>query len=71
MATGGTRKSKKPPKKKFKDTTALDSGGEKFTFFFRSESPFSQWHPSEFKVDGVHFNCCEQFMMYQKASTLK
>ena len=43
-------------------------GKEKFTFFFRKESPFSQWHPVEFRVDGVEFNCAEQFMMYQKAS---
>ena len=31
-----------------------DDGKEKFTFFWRSESPFSQWHPSEFKTDGRH-----------------
>jgi ribA/ribD-fused uncharacterized protein len=40
---------------------------EKFTFFYTSSSPFSQWHPSEFDVDGITFNCCEQFMMYHKA----
>jgi len=40
---------------------------ERYTFFWKSHSPFSQWHPSVFTVDGVEFNCAEQFMMYQKA----
>lgn len=38
---------------------------EKFTFFWKG--PFSQWAQSYFEVDGVHYNCCEQFMMAQKA----
>lgn len=41
---------------------------EKFFFFWKSQSPFSQWHKAEFVVDDVEFNCAEQFMMYQKAS---
>jgi ribA/ribD-fused uncharacterized protein len=40
---------------------------EKFTFFYRTESPFSQFHPCVFEVEGVTFNCAEQFMMYSKA----
>ena len=36
-------------------------------FFWKSVHPFSQWHPSVFVVDGIRFNCAEQFMMYQKA----
>ena len=40
---------------------------EKYTFFWRSESPFSQWYPAVFVVDGVQFNCAEQYMMYRKA----
>ncbi|XP_078657309.1 uncharacterized protein LOC144903200 [Branchiostoma floridae x Branchiostoma belcheri] len=40
---------------------------EQFTFFFLKDSPFSQFHPAQFKVDGVAFNCAEQYMMYQKA----
>jgi ribA/ribD-fused uncharacterized protein len=40
---------------------------EKFTFFWRSQSPFSQWHPARFLIDGVEFNCAEQYMMYGKA----
>ena len=38
-----------------------------FTFFWRPDSPFSQWHPSAFVVDGVAFACAEQFMMHGKA----
>jgi ribA/ribD-fused uncharacterized protein len=38
-----------------------------FTFFFRPESPFSQWYPSSFVVDGVTYACAEQFMMASKA----
>ena len=40
---------------------------EKFTFFYRSDSPFSQWHPSKFEVEGIEYNCAEQYMMHQKA----
>lgn len=40
---------------------------EKFTFFWKSGSPFSQWHMSSFTVEGVRFTCAEQFMMYKKA----
>lgn len=40
---------------------------EKFTFFWQTGSPFSQWHPAIFTVDGKQFNCSEQYMMYGKA----
>ena len=43
------------------------SESSNFTFFWRSDSPFSQWHPSRFKIDGRRFNCAEQYMMYAKA----
>lgn len=42
-----------------------------YTFFWKSHSPFSQWHPCSFVVKGVHFNCAEQYMMYRKALTFK
>ncbi len=38
-----------------------------FTFFWKEESPFSQWHLSEFVVEGQRFMCAEQFMMHGKA----
>lgn len=40
---------------------------EKFTFFYRSQSPFSQWYPASFVIEGITFNCAEQYMMYVKA----
>ncbi|MDP5274204.1 NADAR family protein [Chengkuizengella axinellae] len=40
---------------------------EKFTFFWRTASPFSQWHRCHITVDGILFNCAEQYMMYKKA----
>lgn len=39
-----------------------------FTFFWRPDSPFSQWYPCAFTVDGVAFACAEQYMMYGKAT---
>ena len=27
----------------------------------------SQWHPADFTVGGVRYNCCEQYMMAEKA----
>ena len=38
---------------------------EKFTFFW--SGVFSQWHPSTFVIDGVTYNCTEQYMMAEKA----
>lgn len=42
-----------------------------FTFFWHSPSPFSQWHPTIFKVKDVTFTSAEQFMMYCKAKLFK
>jgi hypothetical protein len=39
----------------------------RFTFFWQSESPFSQWHPARFVVEGRQFMCAEQYMMHGKA----
>ena len=38
---------------------------EKFTFFYGG--PASQWAASTFAIDGVKYNCAEQYMMAQKA----
>lgn len=44
---------------------------EKFTLFYgKSDATrgiFSQWHICRFKVDGIEYNCAEQFMMASKA----
>jgi len=38
-----------------------------YTFFFTEKSPFSQWYPCAFTVEGIAFTCAEQFMMHGKA----
>ncbi len=40
---------------------------EEFEFFWKADSPFSQWHPSPFKYKDKQFISAEQFMMYSKA----
>lgn len=42
---------------------------EEFEFFWRG--PFSQWYKSDFVVDGVKYNCAEQYMMAEKARLFK
>jgi ribA/ribD-fused uncharacterized protein len=39
---------------------------EQFTFFW-GEEPFSQWSRIGFEIDGIHYNCAEQWMMACKA----
>ncbi|KAK3095921.1 hypothetical protein FSP39_020851 [Pinctada imbricata] len=36
-------------------------------FFYGQNNPFSQWYRCYFYVDGVKYNCAEQYMMHQKA----
>ena len=38
---------------------------DKYVFFWNGV--FSQWYPSNFVIEGVEYNCCEQYMMAQKA----
>ncbi|MCP1135671.1 NADAR family protein [Paenibacillus polysaccharolyticus] len=40
---------------------------EKFTFFWQTASPFSQWFKADFTVNGVQYTSAEQYMMHQKA----
>ncbi|WP_375708447.1 NADAR family protein [Paenibacillus albidus] len=40
---------------------------EKFTYFHKSESPFSQLYPALFEVHDVQFISAEQYMFYSKA----
>ena len=35
--------------------------------FFFNKGPLSQWFPALFEVNGVTFNCAEQYMMAMKA----
>lgn len=41
--------------------------GKVYSFFWGGI--FSNWCPSNFVVDGIKYNCGEQYMMYQKAIT--
>ena len=40
---------------------------EKFTYFYGKETSFSQWTISNFVIDGIIYNCTEQWMMTEKA----
>ncbi|KAK3107430.1 hypothetical protein FSP39_014394 [Pinctada imbricata] len=40
---------------------------EQYEFFWSSDSPFSQWYFADMTIDGLTFNCAEQYMMYKKA----
>lgn len=44
---------------------------EEFVFFYGPKCVFSQMHPAQFKVDGIIYNCMEQYMHHQKAVTFK
>ena len=41
--------------------------GEKFVFFWGTASPFSQWHPAPFVLDGIACATAEHWMMAEKA----
>lgn len=38
-----------------------------YFFFYETSSPFSNWHPSSYILNGIEFNCSEQGVMYEKA----
>jgi len=38
---------------------------EEFVLFWGGK--FSQWHKADMVIDGVEYNCCEQYMMSEKA----
>ena len=40
---------------------------DKHVFFWNGI--YSQWHKAPMIIDGVEYNCCEQYMMHQKALT--
>lgn len=48
-------------------TKQCQKTGEEFTFFWGPSTVLSQWYACEFTVDGVTYNCAEQYMMHQKA----
>ena len=40
---------------------------DKYVFFWNGI--YSQWYVAPMKIDGIEYNCCEQYMMHQKALT--
>ena len=42
---------------------------DKYVFFFGGVC--SQWVPSKFTIDGIEYNCAEQYMMAKKAELFK
>jgi len=42
---------------------------DKYVFFWGGI--YSQWYKANMEIDGVTYNCCEQFMMHQKALLFK
>lgn len=64
------------------ETTTCTHPPERFTFFWRAASPFSQFHPAKFQAsplfitttddeEGYTFLHCEQWMMFNKAKLFK
>jgi len=49
------------------ECTKIVTESEDEEFFFFWHGPFSQWHKVAFAVDGVKYNCAEQYMMAEKA----
>ena len=43
----------------------MNTDSDQYQFYWKG--PFSQWHPSEFLLDGEMFQTAEQAMMYLKA----
>lgn len=44
----------------------------KYTFFYKTRNPFSNWHPCKFvDSEGTQYNCSEQYMMAEKARLFK
>lgn len=54
-----------------KDNFMDNTNKNEFTFFWKTHSPFSQWHPSIFELNNHRFTSAEQFMMFCKASLFK
>jgi len=40
---------------------------QRVELFYQTADIYSQFHPSIFTVNDIEYNCCEQYMMHQKA----
>ncbi|KAK3107123.1 hypothetical protein FSP39_011692 [Pinctada imbricata] len=45
----------------------MEVNEDKFEFFWSGNSVFSQWYRCNMVIDGIRYNCAEQYMMHQKA----
>ncbi|XP_046361669.1 N-glycosidase Npun_R5314-like [Haliotis rufescens] len=62
-----SRSASAPAEESIGGATSLKEAKQKYEYFWKIHSPYSQWYPVNFKVDGQEYNCAEQYMMYQKA----
>ena len=49
------------------ENTPVNEAKPTHTYFWKSQSIFSQWHPAKFVYKDITFSSAEQFMMYSKA----
>jgi ribA/ribD-fused uncharacterized protein len=49
----------------------LENKQRKFTFFWNTKSPLTNWWIEDFVWKDITFNCSEQYMMYRKALMFK
>eukprot|EP00567_Pseudictyota_dubia_P012365 CAMPEP_0197443822 /NCGR_PEP_ID=MMETSP1175-20131217/9462_1 /TAXON_ID=1003142 /ORGANISM="Triceratium dubium, Strain CCMP147" /LENGTH=242 /DNA_ID=CAMNT_0042974505 /DNA_START=72 /DNA_END=804 /DNA_ORIENTATION=- len=49
------------------EAPGADDRRDRFHFFWKAGSPFSQWHRSRYELDGFQYVCAEQGMMHGKA----
>jgi ribA/ribD-fused uncharacterized protein len=45
----------------------MTDNSKTYCFFWQTGSPFSNWHPAQYVLNGTQFNCSEQGVMYAKA----
>jgi ribA/ribD-fused uncharacterized protein len=65
-----TKKKQKNPHTNNKKQEEISQGlehPERYFFFWKKESPFSQWHDSPYECNGYTYTCAEQGMMHCKA----
>lgn len=54
-----------------KELLKRQGNGENFEFYLFWGGFCSQWIPSPFKIDGIRYATCEQYMMAEKARTFR
>lgn len=57
-----------------KPQVSINNDGKAFILFFKPQNingVCSNWYMSNFTIEGVEFNCVEQYMMYKKAMLFK